>query len=32
MTPRPQRVLAEPAPEGGAGDLHDDAARHRLLA
>jgi hypothetical protein len=32
MMPGPQRVLAEPTPEGGATDLRDDAARHRLLA
>jgi len=32
MMPRPQRVLAEPAPEGGATNLRDDAARHRLVA
>ena len=29
---RPQRVLAEPAPERGATDLRDDPARHRLVA
>jgi hypothetical protein len=32
MTPGPQCVLAEPAPQGSATDLGDDAARHRLLA
>jgi hypothetical protein len=32
MTPGPQRILAEPAPNGGAADLRDDAARHCLLA
>lgn len=32
VMPGPQRVLAEPAPEGGATDLRDDAARHRLVA
>src|SRR5271157_923945 len=32
MTPGPQCVLAEPAPQGGAADLCHDAARHRLVA
>ena len=32
MAPGPQSVLTEPAPKGGATDLRDDAARHRLLA
>ena len=32
MAPGTQCVLAEPAPERGATDLRDDAARHRLLA
>ena len=27
-----RRFLTEPAPEGGAADLCDQAARHRLLA
>jgi hypothetical protein len=31
MPPGAQRVLAEPAPESGAADLRDDAARHRFL-
>jgi len=32
MTPGPQRILAQPAPEGSAADLGDDAVCHRLLA
>ena len=32
MTPGPQCVLAEPAPQGGAADLCNDAACHRLVA
>ena len=32
MTPGPQRILAEPTPNGGAADLRDDATCYRLLA
>ena len=32
MPPGAQRILVEPAPEGGAADLRDDPARHRFLA
>jgi len=32
MPPGTQRVLGEPAPESGAADFRDDAARHGFLA
>lgn len=32
MAPGAQRILVEPAPESGAADLRDNAARHRFPA